>query len=201
MAKKTGSQTRASLLGRLGRDPTDAAAWREFAQHYGRKVYQWCQRWGLQDADAQDVTQNVLVEVARQMRTFRYDPSKSFRGWLKTVAHGAWCDWVQSGRKQGKGSGDSGVWELLAQVEARTDLLQRLEEQYDCELLEEASARVRLRVEPRTWDAFRLLAVDGLSGAEAAQQLGMKIGAVFVAKSKVQKMLQQEMSKLDTEDG
>ena len=96
--------------------------------------------------------------------------------------------------------GGSGVWELLTQVEARTDLLQRLEEQYDCELLEEASARVRLRVEPRTWDAFRLLAVDGLSGAEAAQRLGMKIGAVFVAKSKVQKMLQQEMSKLETSD-
>ena len=131
------------------------------------------------------------------MRTFRYDPSKSFRGWLKTVAHGAWCDWVQSGRKQGKGSGGSGVWELLTQVEARTDLLQRLEEQYDCELLEEASARVRLRVEPHTWEAFRLLAQEGRSGAEVAKQLGMKVATVFATRSKVQKMLQEEVQRLE----
>jgi RNA polymerase sigma-70 factor (ECF subfamily) len=72
-----------------------------------------------------------------------------------------------------------------------------LEEEFDCELLEAASTRVRLRVQPRTREAFRLLALEGRSGAETAQQLGMKVATVFVARSKVQKMLQEEMQRLE----
>jgi RNA polymerase sigma-70 factor (ECF subfamily) len=184
-------------LGRLGHDPNDPKAWADFVRRYGRKIYLWCRGWNLQDADAQDVTQNVLMEVARKMRTFRYDPSRSFRAWLKTLTHGAWCDWVASRNRPGQGSGDSGVLDVLATVAAREDLVRKLEEEYDVELLEEASARVQLRVEPRTWEAFRLLALEGLSGAEAAARLAMKVGAVFVARSKVQKMLQEEIRKLE----
>jgi RNA polymerase sigma factor (sigma-70 family) len=191
------TQTSATLLGRLGRDPADAAAWAEFVRRYGPRVYQWCLGWRLQDADAQDVTQNVLLEVARRMRTFAYDPTRSFRGWLRAVAHGAWCDWLEGRRKAGAGSGDTGVLELLGSVEARDDLGRRLEEQYDGELLEQAAARVRLRVRPHTWEAFRLLAYDGLPGAEVAARLDMKVGAVFVARSKVQRMLREELARLE----
>jgi len=72
-----------------------------------------------------------------------------------------------------------------------------MEEQFDCELLEEATARVRLRVQPHTWEAFRLLAYEGLTGAEVATRLNMKVGAVFVARSKVQRMLREELSRLE----
>ena len=58
-------------------------------------------------------------------------------------------------------------------------------------------ARVRLRVQPRTWQAFHLLAVEGRSGAEAAERLGMKVATAFVARSKVQKMIQDEVRKLE----
>ena len=68
---------RVSLLGRLRRDPTNQAIWDEFVDHYGTKIYAWCRRWGLQEADAQDVTQNVLLKLADKMRTFTYDPSRS----------------------------------------------------------------------------------------------------------------------------
>jgi RNA polymerase sigma-70 factor (ECF subfamily) len=201
MDHRSDSGTRASLLARLGGNATDAAAWDEFVRHYGRKVLQWCRHWNLQEADAEDVTQNVLLLVARKMQTFVYDPAKSFRAWLKTLAHGAWCDWVDANKKLGQGSGDSGVLDLLQTVEARDDLLRRLEEQYDAELLELASVRVRLRVEPHTWEAFRLLAFEGLPGAEVADRLGLKPGTVFVAKSKVQKMLQEEIRLLENEQG
>jgi RNA polymerase sigma-70 factor (ECF subfamily) len=197
MDKRSDSPTSTSLLGRLGRDPGDPAAWAEFVRRYGGTIYSWCLRWDLQAADAEDVTQNVLLEVSRKMRTFTYDPSRSFRGWLKTLAHAAWCDWVEGRKRPGRGSGGSDVLEVLARVEARDDLARRLEQEYDGELLEEAAARVRLRVQARTWDAFRLLAVDGLSGAEAAARLGMNVGTVFVARSKVQRMLQEEMRKLE----
>ena len=92
MATRADSRTSASLLGRLGADPKDAAAWSEFVRRYGRKILLWCQQWNLQPADAEDVTQNVLLLVARQMSSFRYDPQRSFRAWLKTIAHAAWCD-------------------------------------------------------------------------------------------------------------
>jgi RNA polymerase sigma-70 factor (ECF subfamily) len=85
----------------------------------------------------------------------------------------------------------------LQSVQARDDLVRQLEEEFDRELLEEAMVRVRLRVQPRTWDAFRLLAVEGWSGAQAAEKLSMKVATIFVAKSKVQKLLHEEIHKLD----
>lgn len=197
MTEGSDLRTSASLLGRLGADPQNAAAWEEFVRRYGGEILRWCRNWKLQDADAQDVTQNVLLRVARQMQRFRYDPSQSFRGWLKTVAHAAWCDWLEAQQRQHQGSGDSRMLQALATVEARDDLLRKLEQEYDLELFEAASARVRLRVEPQTWEAFRLQALEGLSGAEAARQLGMKVGLAFVAKSRVQKLLQEVIKELD----
>ncbi len=201
MNRPSPQSTSATLLGRLGGNPADAAAWDEFVRHYAPRVRHWCRRWNLQEADAEDVTQNVLLEVARKMKTFVYDPKRSFRAWLKTLTHAAWCDWVERRQKPGQGSGDSQVIALLHTVEARDDLLCRLEEQYDAELLEAAIAQVRLRVEPHTWEAFRLLAFEDLSGAEAAARLGMKVGTVFVARSKVQKMLREQIRLLDGEQG
>jgi RNA polymerase sigma-70 factor (ECF subfamily) len=197
LAKATSSATRVTLLARLGRDPSDPAAWGEFVDHYGRKVLGWCQRWGLQEADAQDVTQEVLLKLAAKMGGFVYDPARSFRAWLKTVAQHAYSDFLDGRRRPERGSGDSAVLRALHSAAARDDLLSRLEEEFDRELLEEAMARVRLRVEARTWDAFRLLALEGLSGAEAAQRLGMKVATAFVARSKVQKMIQQEVERLE----
>ncbi len=190
-------RTSASLLARLGADPNDGASWDEFVRRYGRQVLGWCRHWRLQDADAEDVAQDVLLRVARQMRTFRYDAARSFRAWLKTVAHAAWCDWLEAQKRPGRGSGDSGVLELLGTIAARDDLLRALDEEYDRELLEAAAAQVRLRVAPATWDAFRLTALEGRPAAEAAGQLGMKVATVFVAKGRVQKMLQECVATLE----
>ncbi len=201
MVRPQDSGTRVSLLGRLRRDPTNQAIWAEFVDHYGTKIYAWCRRWGLQEADAQDVTQNVLLKLADKMRTFTYDPSRSFRAWLKTLTHHAWSDYLESRSRPGQGSGDSQIAGMLHSVEARDDLLQHLEAEFDRELFEEAMARVRLRVAPRTWEAFRLTALEGLSGAEAAERVPMQIAQVFVAKRRVQKMLTAEVAKLEGRDG
>ena len=85
--------------------------------------------------------------------------------------------------RPGAGSGDSRNLELLQTVEARDALVSDLDRECERELLDEALARVRLRVQPHTWQAFHLLAVEGRSGAEAAARLGMKVAAVFVARS------------------
>jgi RNA polymerase sigma factor (sigma-70 family) len=197
MANERSLATSPTLLGRLGRVPADQAAWGEFAERYGRKIYGWCRHWQLQEADAEDVTQQVLLKLAHKMRTFSYDPSRSFRAWLKTVTHHAWRDYVETRQRPGAGSGDTQVLEQLNTVQARDGLADELDEEFTRDLLDEAMARVQLRVQPHTWQAFRLLAVEGRSGAEVAEQLGMKVATVFVARSKVQKMLQEEVRKLE----
>ena len=189
------TQTSATLLARLRQTPADQAAWAQFTERYGRKIFGWCRRWNLQKADAEDVTQTVLLKLAEKLQAFDYDPAKSFRSWLKTVTRHAWSDYW-SGHKELAEGGSQAV-ELLRTVEAREDLVRRLDNEFDRELLDEASARVRSRVVPRTWQAFELTAVQGQSGADAAAALGMKVATVFVARSKVQKMLREELRKLD----
>jgi RNA polymerase sigma factor (sigma-70 family) len=200
MAEPHDSGTRITLLGRLRSDPTNQDVWAEFVEHYGPRIYAWCRKWHLQEADARDVTQNVLLKLADKMRTFTYDPSRSFRAWLKTLTHHAWSDYLEVRRRPGQGSGDSGVIGLLHSIEARDDLLAHLAVEFDREVLEEAMARVRLRVAPQTWEAFRLTALEGLSGAEAAARIPMQVAQVFVAKRRVQKMLTAEVAKLEGRD-
>jgi RNA polymerase sigma-70 factor (ECF subfamily) len=197
MDSSSRSRTSPTLLGRLRQEPADQAAWEEFVERYSRKIYAWCRQQNLQDADAQDVTQTVLVKLAQHMRTFAYDPGGSFRGWLRTLTRNAWNDFIASRGRAGRGSGDPRAEASLQTVQASDDLVATLEEQFDQEILEEATARVRLRVTPRSWDAFRLTALEGRSGAEAAQALDMQVAAVFKAKNRVQKLLQEEVRKLE----
>jgi RNA polymerase sigma-70 factor (ECF subfamily) len=189
--------TRVSLLTQLRQDPSDQSGWEEFVERYGRHIYRWCRRWKLQDADAEDVTQDILVKLTRKLRAFAYDPSRSFRGWLRTVAHHAWRDFVDGRRHPQPATGDSQVEELMLTLEARDDLAQKLEQAFDLELLEAAKARVRLRVAPHTWEAFRLLALEGLPVAEVAARARLQVAMVYVVKSKVQKMLREEIGKLE----
>jgi RNA polymerase sigma-70 factor (ECF subfamily) len=200
MAGRSLRSTRATLLARLRHDPMNQGAWDEFVEHYGRHIYRWCRQWQLQDADAEDVTQEILLKLAEKLRTFAYDPSRSFRGWLKTITHHAWRDFVdQRGRRARGAGGDHEAQELLHTLEAREDLVQKLEEAFDHELLEAAKVQVRLRVAPHTWEAFRLLALEGRPAAEVAALVHMQVAMVYVAKSKVQKMLQEEIRKLEAD--
>jgi RNA polymerase sigma-70 factor (ECF subfamily) len=192
--------TRVSLLVRLRQEPADERAWDEFMRRYGPLILAWCRQWGLQPADADDVGQNVSLKLAQHLRGFVYDPNRRFRGYLRTMAHNACMDYLDSKRRGVAGSAHTGVYAVLDSVEAREDLAARLEEAFDMELLEAAQMCVRNRVEPHTWEAFRLTALDGKSGAEAAALLGMQVGTVFKAKSKVQQMLREELGRLEQDE-
>jgi RNA polymerase sigma-70 factor (ECF subfamily) len=187
--------TRITLLTQLRRDPSDQAGWDEFVERYGRHIFRWCRQWKLQDADAEDVTQDILVKLTQKLRSFEYDPSRSFRGWLKTVAHHAWRDFEDSRRRAHAATAEG--QESILTLEAREDLVRKLEEAFDLELLETAKARVQMRVAPHTWEAFRLVALEGRPVAEVAPIVQMQVAMVYVARSKVQKMLQEEIRKLE----
>jgi RNA polymerase sigma-70 factor (ECF subfamily) len=190
------SVTSISLLDRLQQGQGDEAAWAEFVERYGRRIHGWCRKWGVQEADAQDISQTVLLKLLHAVQTFRYDPAQKFRAWLKTVTHHAWQDLARSRRRLAAGGG-AVADDPLQSLAARDDLAERLEGAYEQEVLGQALARVRERVLPQTWDAFRLTAFDGLSGAEAAARLGMPVTSVYKAKSNVQKMLEAEVRDLE----
>jgi RNA polymerase sigma-70 factor (ECF subfamily) len=187
-----------SVLFVLLKDPGDPLAWKSFVERYGPKIYGWCRKWRLQEADAQDVTQNVLTKLVQKLGTFAYDPSKgSFRGWLKTVTHHAWRDYVESQERGAQRKDDTEFLQRIESLEARDDLVKSLGEVFDLELLAEAQARVQLRVTPRDWKIFHDLAVEGRPGPAVAKELHMTVTAVLMAKSRVQKKLREEVRHLE----
>jgi RNA polymerase sigma-70 factor (ECF subfamily) len=186
-----------TLLVRLQQTPADQAAWAEFVERYGQRIHAWCRRWGLQEADVQDVAQTVMLKVLGAVQAFHYDPTQKFRAWLKTITHHAWQDLVRGRRQVAAGGEAASDDDPLQTLAARDELGAGLEAAYEQELVEHALARVRLRVQPPTWEAFRLTAFEGLSGAEAAARLGMAVTSVYKAKSNVQKLLQAEVRYLE----
>lgn len=181
--------TRGSLLSRLGKQPGDPCAWGAFVSLYGPAVIRWCRQHGLQESDAADVAQEVLLRFWRHAASFRYDPEKRFRAYLRRMVLSALSDWSEA--KKGQRvvpSGDASP-SLLDSQPAREDLAARLEHAFDTELLAAAMAEVERRVKPRTWQAFRMLAIDNLPGREVAATLGMDQRHVYVARSEVQSMI------------
>jgi RNA polymerase sigma-70 factor (ECF subfamily) len=193
------SRTRRTLLERLAQSGgLNQAAWAEFVDRYGRRIYGWCLRWRLQDADAQDVTQIVLLKLAQRMKDFTYDPGRSFRAWLRTVTHNAWQDFVDSRKTATLSSGGDPSEQRLDSITARDDLSSELERLFDLELLETAMQRVRLRAAPHTWMAFSMTALEGIPAPEVARRLGMKIARVYAARSTIQQRLQEECQELES---
>lgn len=199
MGSHDDSITSITLLERLKAEPADQAAWSEFVDRYGPKVFAWCRGWGLQAVDAEDVTQAVLTKLAIRMERFTYDPSQSFRGWLRRLARNAWSDWLASLDRPGVVVGGAAGDLLLQSVAAREDLVRRLEAQFDLEVLAEAMARTRGRVNPRTWDAYWLATQEGLPTGDVAERLGLNVAGVFKAKSNVLKMIRQEVDALSAD--
>jgi RNA polymerase sigma-70 factor (ECF subfamily) len=197
MGADSADTTRITLLLRLTQNPADQLSWAEFVRFYSPAIRAWLTHWGLQEADAQDVAQNVLLRLTNKLPQFTYDPTKSFRGWLKTLTHHAWHDFVTEAGYRTRGSGDTSVLDQLQSIEAREDLTARVEATFDKELLEMALLRARERVADTTWQAFKLVALDGIPPQTAADQLGVRVSQVYLNKHRVQKLVQKEIRAIE----
>src|SRR6516225_6837163 len=148
MSTKPEKHTSLTLLERVQKFPADREAWDEFVRRYHPMIHAWCLKWGLQACDADDVAQDVLVKLLAAMRSFRYDPSRSFHAWLKTVTHHTLSHFsTQRRREPGQIAPDIPIAEL---VDARDDLERRLESLFDLDLIAIAMRRVEKRVKPVT---------------------------------------------------
>ena len=109
--------TRASLL-MAAADPADRKAREAFAEYYGGVVRAWCRRYGLQEADADDVAQMLTPRLLNELPTFRYDPSKGYRGYVRQAVNWAIKDIHRKRQRHpgDRGSGDTGVLGQLHEV-------------------------------------------------------------------------------------
>ena len=105
MPSDDGSKTSPTLLGRVAQFPLDQEAWSAFVDRYAPRIARWCRRWGLQDADVKNVTQGVLTKLVVRMRGFVYDPSMSFRGYLRKIVDDALTDELRQRRLNVAGGG------------------------------------------------------------------------------------------------
>lgn len=191
--------TRLSLLVRL-RNLKNDDAWKEFFESYGPRIFRWCRRLGLQESDASDVTQEVLTRLMKGIQTFDYDSSRGrFRGWLTIVTNNAIRDYVKQQRRAGISGGDTTLQRHLSSLQSPSaieELAAEIDAEADQEVLREAEARVQLRVASETWEAYRMTAVDGVKPSEVSKSIGMKTSEVYVAKSRVIKLLKEEVARI-----
>jgi RNA polymerase sigma-70 factor (ECF subfamily) len=176
--------TRASLLLRL-RDPQDGGAWREFVDLYAPLVYGYARRQGLQDADAADLCQDVLLAVAGAVGRLEYDPAKgAFRNWLFTVVRRKLANWRRAQKNRPDGS-DGGATQALQQHAEPEGGQAEWEAQWEERLFAWACEQVRRDVTEATWKAFWRTAVDDQPGKQVAADLGLSVAAVYRARSRV----------------
>jgi RNA polymerase sigma factor (sigma-70 family) len=186
--------TQASLLVRLG-DAADAPAWGQFVDLYAPPVYACARRHGLQDADAADVTQDVLRAVHGAFRRGDYDPNRGrFRAWLITIVRNKLRDFVTA---RGRRRGDPAGLENLPAPNG--DPAAIFEQECERRLFAWAAEQVRGRFQPATWQAFWRSAVDGASGKAVAAELGLSVAAVYLAKGRVMTALREMVRAVDAE--
>jgi RNA polymerase sigma factor (sigma-70 family) len=184
--------TRLSLLVRLC-DARDDGAWSQFVEIYAPLVYGYARKQGLQDADAADLTQDVLQAVSGAIRRLDYDPRRgSFRGWLFTVARNKLRKFLAAQKRPGRGTGDSDVQHRLNELPAREDEQSAWwDEEYERRVFAWAAEQVRGCFSDSTWQAFWQTAVEGKTGLQAAQSLGLSVAAVYLAKGRVMNRLKE----------
>jgi RNA polymerase sigma factor (sigma-70 family) len=192
--------TRPSLLIRL-RDPADERAWAEFTAIYGPLVHQLARRRGLQDADAQDLVQDVFRAVARAIERYDPDPARgSFRGWLSRIAGNLIINLLAAQKRHPRGTGDTDMQRLLEeQPDLPAEESALFEAEYRRRLLGWAAERARGAFSETIWQAFWRTGVEGRPVKEVADALGMSIGTVYQYKSRVVIRIRREIEQFDGE--
>ncbi len=190
--------TRRSLIVKL-RDPADSGAWSEFVALYEPLVYRLARRKGLQDADAKDVCQEVFRAVAGSVD--RWDADRgSFCGWLSRIARNLMINFLTRQSHGTRGSGATSVQELLeAQPAFDPSATALFDHEFKRQLFQSAATNVQGEFAPSTWHAFWQTAALGRPPAAVAAELGLTVGAVYVARSRVLARIKRRVERLGDE--
>jgi RNA polymerase sigma-70 factor (ECF subfamily) len=195
---QTAPSTSTGLLRRV--KDHDPDAWQRLADLYSPVVYRWARRTGLQPEDAAEAVQEVFLAVAKGIGAFRRDrPADSFRGWLWTITKNKIHDQHRRRGARPAALGGSDFQQLVQQLpDSPPD--GETQSAAISEPVHRALEPVRNEFEERTWQAFYRTAVESRCPADVGRELGMSVGAVFMAKSRVLKRLREELSGLMDEE-
>jgi RNA polymerase sigma-70 factor (ECF subfamily) len=194
--------TRHSLVLRL-RNPDDETAWAEFVSIYQPFIYRLARSKGLQDADAQDLSQEVFRAVATAIERWDPDPAKGrFRAWLFRIARNLTINFLARQRRQVRGTGRTTMQELL---ESQQDADALAETEFTIEFKRRAfrwaAEQVQHEFADLTWQAFWKTGVDNRPISVVAKELGLSAGAVYIARSRVLARLRERVEQLTTDSG
>jgi RNA polymerase sigma-70 factor (ECF subfamily) len=185
-------QTSISLLGRL-QQSNDQAAWDRLVQLYAPLLKQWIRTFDVQEADADDLVQEVLSVVVRELPQFERQRAGSFRAWLRQVLVNRLRNFWRSRQHRPQATGATSVLERLQELEDDASQLSRTwDEQHDRETLARLMEQIRGRFLPKTWDAFHRQMFGGQRADKVAEELGMPLASVYVARSRVLSALRRE---------
>jgi RNA polymerase sigma-70 factor, ECF subfamily len=191
--------TRQSLLVRA--QGGDEKAWHDLVTIYRPLIVGWLRRQNLQPHEVDDLSQDILLTIVKHLPSFAHSGQRgAFRCWLRIIARGSLADfwrgfWKIRGSAASPAAPDPEG--MLRQVEDPDSDMNRLwDEEHDQYVLRCLLDLMELEFEPNTVRAFRRLALDGAPGAVAAAELGMSVGAVYVARSRVLKRLREEVAGL-----
>ncbi|MFN3191026.1 MAG: RNA polymerase sigma factor [Aureliella sp.] len=193
-------QTRESLLIKLRQQ--NGEAWQEFLSVYEDAIFQFAKRRGLQEADARDVTQDVLAAVDKRIGDWDFDPEKGrFRGWLFRVAKNIAVDKVVSQSRGVAASGDTVVAKLLSDqpdVELQETTIFWVEHRR--KLMHWAARQIKPEVKESSWQAFWKTAIEGEKADKVAGELGIPVGSVYAAKFRIVAKLRSVLADIDASE-
>jgi len=171
----------------------DSQAWRRLVDLYGPVIYEWARKSGLEPNCAADVVQDTFRSVLTSLGGFRRsDRGETFRGWLWTITRNKVRDLARRKKAQGQGGGGTSAYLRLADVPA-DDEPSEVSAAGTFNVARRALELVRAEFEERTWQAFWRTSVEDERPDLVAAALGMSLGSVYTAKSRVIKRLREEL--------
>lgn len=186
-------ETSLSLLGRLRRSP-ESENWNRLVDLYAPLTREWLRKYDVQDSDADDLVQEVLLAVSKDLGKFEHAGQPgAFRGWLKAILVNRLRKFWRARDRRPQARGDSDIQARLAQLENPASEMSRIwNRQHDQYVLRQLLALAEPHFAPITWKAFCRVALDGARADVVARELNISLNAVFIAKSRVLSRLRQE---------
>jgi RNA polymerase sigma factor (sigma-70 family) len=197
------NRTRTTLINRL-KDWQDQVSWQEFFDSYWKLIFTVARRTGLNEAEAQDVVQETMLSVAKHMPTFTYDRRLgSFKAWLLKMTRWRVIDQIRMRKKTGGHQSTDNFLPADANplddiVDPASQSLDKLwDEEWTNTLVDAATARVRLRLDPEKYQIFDFYVKKGWPPDKVAQKFGISRDQVYVAKYRIIEMIKEEVNRLN----
>lgn len=191
------TDTSLSLLART-QGTESREAWQRLVELYSPLLRAWLLKLDVESTDADDLTQEVLLTVSRELSTFEHPGhAGAFRSWLRTILVHRLLHFRRSQRSRPGARGGSTWAEQLDQLaDDASDLSQLWNQEHDRHVMARLLEEIRTRVEERTWEAFRRQVLDGQRADQVAADLGMSLSSVYVARSRLLSALRREAAGL-----